>query len=216
MRLSLDQSTYWNKVAHQKEFNHPLDWELFAELISFDQLILDFGCGYGRIINKLKAIGYRQLVGIDSSEEMIRRARQQNPDVEWMVNKSSSVPFVEDSVDAVILFAVLTCIPNNQDQQRLIAELYRILKPNGILYISDLLLNQDTRNQNRYNQYAPIYGEYGIFELSEGGVFRHHSWTWINDLFSDFQLKHNREMNFVTMNGNPSKGFQLILRKPNH
>ncbi len=46
-------------------------------------------------------------------------------------------------VDAVILFAVFTCIVNDAEQEKLIVEIHRVLKSDGILYINDFLLNID-------------------------------------------------------------------------
>ena len=213
MKLQFDQSGYWNKVAHEKTFNHPLDWELWNELVGYNQFVLDYGCGYGRLLHKLWLIGYRNLLGIDASSEMIQRAKKLNDQIEFRVNQENTIPLPDNSIDGILLFAVLTCIPQNIDQQYLIAELYRILRPNGIIYISDLLLNQDQRNLERYKKYEPKYDVYGVFELTEGGVFRHHSWEWINSLFGKFSVQRNKELTFTTMNGNQSKGFQLIVKK---
>ncbi len=58
------------------------------------------------------------------------------------------------SVDAVLLFAVLTCLPSDVDQLRLLEELKRVLRPGGLLYISDLTLANDERNQRRYAQFG--------------------------------------------------------------
>lgn len=44
---------------------------------------------------------------------------------------------------AFVLFAVLTCIPLDGEQRDLVREISRVLRPGGLLYISDLLLNRD-------------------------------------------------------------------------
>ncbi len=49
------------------------------------------------------------------------------------------------------------------------------LKKNGIIYISDFLLNYDTRNLKRYAKYEDKYRIYGVFRLPEGLVLRHHT-----------------------------------------
>ena len=65
---------------------------------------------------------------------------------------------------------------------QIINEIYRVLKPGGIIYINDFLLNEDKRNKERYEKYKDKYGVYGAFELSEGGRFRHHTEKWIDEL----------------------------------
>jgi ubiquinone/menaquinone biosynthesis C-methylase UbiE len=79
------------------------------------------------------------------------------------------------------LFAVLTYIPSDDDQRVLLAEVRRVLRPEGILYISDLLINTDLRNLERYERDADQFGVYGVFELPEGVIVRHHreEWDWL-------------------------------------
>ena len=119
----------------------------------------------------------------------------------------------DNSVDAVILFAVLTCIVKNEDQQQLISEIHRILKPDGIIYVNDFLLNTDERNTSRYSRYRTKFGVYGAFELPEGAVLRHHSEEGIKELLHDFEQKEFEHLIFTTMNGNKSNGFFFIGKK---
>ena len=113
-------------------------------------------------------------------------------------------------MDAVVLFAVLTCIANNEEQEQLIKEIRRVLKPNGILYVNDFLLNTDERNLSRYSKYAEKYGVYGVFELPEGALLRHHDEKWLEELFCAFKMKRYEKLIFTTMNGNKSNGFFYI------
>jgi hypothetical protein len=53
-------------------------------------------------------------------------------------------------------------------------ELRRVLRAGGLLYISDLWLQTDARNVQRYVCDHPKYGRYGVFDLPEGVTVRHH------------------------------------------
>ena len=53
------------------------------------------------------------------------------------------------SFDAILLLAILTCIPDDQGQALLIAGLRRLLRPGRVLY-SDMPLQSDRRNLTRY------------------------------------------------------------------
>ena len=119
----------------------------------------------------------------------------------------------DHSVDAVILFAVLTCIYQSEEQQKLINEIRRVLRPGGILYVSDYLLGEDERNRKRYEEFAPVFGTYGVFELPEGAICRHHSEEYIQSLLKDFSTMVFFPTTFVTMNGHESKGFCYFGRK---
>lgn len=61
------QKQYWDKVAYEKEFRTPLQIDLLQRYLRPDAAILDYGCGYGRILSELYAAGYRHLAGVDIS-----------------------------------------------------------------------------------------------------------------------------------------------------
>lgn len=175
--------------------------------------MLDYGCGYGRTLRELARAGFVNLVGVDFSEAMLARARLAVPQAALARNDGHSLPFQDDCFDAVLLFAVLTCIPDDDAQRLLLAEVKRVLRPAGLLYVSDLLVNNDQRNRERYSQYAEAYGCCGVFELPEGVVVRHHSKEWIKELTSPFQQLEYEPFTVTTMNGNASAAFQYLGRK---
>ncbi len=209
----MNQKDYWDGVSGTKTFTTPFQVEEFAEYVSKDAVILDVGCGYGRTLNELSQSGYRNLIGVDFSEGMIERGKRQFPQLDLRVMENSSIGLADASVDAVILFAVLTCIPDGAEQRALIAEIRRVLKPGGILYVNDFLLNDDERNLKRYSEFADKYGVYGVFELPEGAVVRHHDEDWIQSLLSDLTKFRYERLTFTTMNGHRSNGFYFIGRK---
>ena len=88
-----------------------------------------------------------------------------------------------------------------------------MLRHGGLLYVSDLLVNNDQRNRQRYEQYAEAYDCYGVFELPEGVVVRHHEREWIDKLTSPFQQLEYEPFKVTTMNGNISAAFQYLGRK---
>ncbi|WP_260694849.1 class I SAM-dependent methyltransferase [Streptomyces sp. IB201691-2A2] len=117
------------------------------------------------------------------------------------------------SVDVILIFAVLTCISEDQAQRSLIDELTRVLKPNGLLYVSDLLLQNDQRNQDRYKS-AERYGAYGVFKTADGAVCRHHPSNWFTTLLARLDPIATRHITVPTMKGHESEGIQLLTRKP--
>lgn len=201
-------------MAHEKRFSHPLrvDW-LARHLKSGRALIMDYGCGYGRTLEDLRRVGYLNSVGVDFSEAMLARCRSNHPHQNLICNDGQRLPFKDEAFDAVLLFAVLTCIPSDADQRALLSEIERVLCPEGLLYLSDLLLNVDARNRERYERFAKVYGTYGIFELPEGVRVRHHEREWIQDLTASFEELEFEPFSVKTMNGNRSAGFQYLGRR---
>jgi SAM-dependent methyltransferase len=207
------QTEFWNRVADDKRFTSPLDGERLGELVPKSADILDVGCGYGRTCADLKAEGYTHAIGVDIASNMIERGHRLYPDADLRLWEGAELPFAESTFDAVLIFTVLTCIPSDVDQRKLIADIERVLRPNGVLYISDFFIQGDARNQKRYDRFAEQYDSYGVFELPEGVVLRHHSPEWVDDLLSSFQKINLHIIDVPTMNGNISKVFQYFGRK---
>lgn len=208
------QVPYWDAAAATKTFTHPLHLPWLDEA-GRHAAILDYGCGYGRTMEELEQHGFDNLTGTDTSPGMIQRARHLHPSMQFAaLDAPPASPYPDAGFDAALLFAVLTCVPSGKAQHRLIAELNRILKPGGILYISDLLLQDDERNRSRYSRYVNHYGSYGVFETSDGAVCRHHSREWLSTLLTRFETVDTRTITVATMNGHESMGVQILARKP--
>lgn len=211
-KASSPQFSYWDRVASEKRFSHPLKLGWLERNAEQQARILDYGCGYGRTLAELSQFGFQNLVGVDFSAAMLARARAAVPRSALIRNDGQSLPFKDDCFDAVLLFAVLTCIPDNYDQRQLLAEVKRVLRPGGLLYVSDLLVNNDPRNRERYERDAEKYGCYGVFELPEGVVVRHHSKEWIEEVTHPFYQVERDDLTVKTMNGNSSAAFQYLGR----
>lgn len=213
--IIMKQKVYWNDVAHKKEFTTPFHFKEFAKYVRKDARILDVGCGYGRTLEQLYQNGYKNLIGIDFSEKMIQRGKKQYPYLDLRVKLQDNIELKSESCDAVILFAVLTCIINNQEQLKLLKDIERVLKPGGILYINDFLLNTDERNVSRYNIFVEKYQKYGVFELPEGAIVRHHHINWVEKCVNSFEKLSLNQVVYTTMNGNKSNGYYYLGRKGN-
>ena len=207
---NLDQQIdYWNDVGPAKTFNHPVNIERLSQYLTPDSGILDFGCGYGRALGVLFEHGYQNLIGFDPAPAMVDAARARYPDISFQeLANPPALELADESVDASLLFSVLTCVPSDEGQRTLVQEIQRVLKPGGLLYISALWLQTDERNRERYLRDESKYGAYGIFDLPEGVTVRHHDPCWIEELTRGFQTVALDNIEVRTMNGNPAKAFQ--------
>ncbi|MBD0369984.1 MAG: methyltransferase domain-containing protein [Pyrinomonadaceae bacterium] len=212
MLYATSQASYWDRVAREKRFSHPLRSDWLSKYLEPQALVLDYGCGYGRTLEDLRGAGYLNTVGVDFSKGMLARSRESLPHQSLILTDGHTLPFKDSSFHAVLLFATLTCIPADTAQRALVQEIKRVLRPKGLLYISDLLLNKDGRNRERYELFADMYGTYGIFELPEGVTVRHHSKEWIEELTAAFEQLEYEPFPVVTMNGNVSSAFQYLGR----
>lgn len=91
--------------------------------------ILDVGCGPGRL---LASLAHRhQMTGCDISPEMLEEARRHSPAQARLVEADArSLPFADESFDALIALDLLTHLP---DLEAGLRELARVVRPGGAL-----------------------------------------------------------------------------------
>ncbi|MFM2223923.1 MAG: hypothetical protein RJA07_125 [Bacteroidota bacterium] len=207
------QQQYWNKVAKEKTFTHPLNISLLEKFVSKNSCIVDYGCGYGRIVKELNDNGFNVVKGFDFSVELINRGHKNGVENIFQIDSAIDLPIKNNSVDCFLLFAVLTCIPDNQSQIELIEILFKKLKTGGIIYISDYYLQTNSVEVNRYEYLNNDKENFGVFTLPDGATFRHHTKDWIKFLLKDFQIINENLMEVKTMNSNIAEAFQIIVKK---
>jgi len=204
------QDKYWDKVSKNKVFTTPLEIESFSKRVNKNAQILDLGCGYGRTLKTLNNMGYKNLHGADISKEMLKRAKNEAGFAKYLFVDDGIIDAKDNSFDAVLIIAVLTSNPFTKDQINMIKEVKRVLKKDGIIYINDFLINNDERNEIRYKKFLNKYNTYGVFELDEGVILRHHKEEYLMELLSDFEMVSKEKVVYKTMNGNKSNGIQYI------
>lgn len=213
MRSIQSQEDCWDELAGKKDFPTPFQMGEFEKQVDSEMNILDVGCGYGRTLNELYNNGFRNLTGVDFSSKMIKRGLRSNPSLELIKSNGDELPFKDETFDAVLLIGVLTSNYSTDNQENLIKEISRVLRNQGVLYISDFLLNDDSRNLQRYQKYKDKYGIYGVFKLPEGLVLRHHTKKHILRLTREYEKILFEKTVYKTMNSNISNGFYYIGKK---
>ena len=208
-----NQTDYWNSVAQNKLFTHPIDIKWMRNYENKESVIIDYGCGYGRIVKELMKHGFSNVKGFDSAVKLINRGRNDGLENIFHIDTLDDLPCRDNSVDCFLLFAVLTCIPSNSAQSNLISILRNKLKPDGIIYISDYYLQLNSIEMERYEYLNDDKQNYGIFKLQEDVIFRHHTKEWINILLKDFKILEETLIDVKTMNGNQAEAFQMIVSK---
>jgi len=103
--------------------------------------VLDLGCGSGwatRLLARLVSDGpegFGQVVGLDVSDEMIRQARAASKDFEnilYVWGSAQQIPWEENFFDKILSVESFYYYP---DQDRALAELFRVLAPRGRMFI---------------------------------------------------------------------------------
>lgn len=212
--MTMEMTSYWDGLAEDAHFTHPINDEWIVKHCRQSLPLLDYGCGYGRVLNRLEEMGYSRLFGVDPSEEMIARAGEEAPAAELHTISDPSTIFAPESFVMVLLVAVLTCVPDSDVQRAILDEVKRVLAPGGYLYLSDFMLQSDDRNLARYKDFADRGYPYGVFDIDGGkATMRHHDSDYFDGLLLDFDLVDRDTFELETMKGNPAVGTRMLLRK---
>lgn len=93
------------------------------------QRVLEVGCGTGQWLARLKGDG-RQLVGLDPSLGMLRRAKERAMGAELVQGWGEALPFASASWDGVYLVQVMHHL---RDWYGFLVQARRVLAPGGVL-----------------------------------------------------------------------------------
>ena len=97
--------------------------------------LIDFGCGTALLLDYLNEQKIEvQYNGIDLSRMMIEIAKEKTANV--IVGDISKTPYNDNIADIITSFTVLRII--QEDEVKILKEIFRVLKPTGTLYLSVL------------------------------------------------------------------------------
>lgn len=119
-------------------------------------IVLDLGSGAGidAILAAQKVGTSGKVIGVDMTEEMIQKAKENAKaqgitNVEFLLGEIENLPIKDNFVDTIITNCVINLTP---DKAKTFAEAYRVLKPGGKIYLSDIVLLSELTEEQRNNK----------------------------------------------------------------
>lgn len=110
---------------------------LLAADLQNGQTILDAGCGFGGTLREIQSRWEEtNLVGINIDPRQLEIARQQVPEASFIEGDACFLPFEASTFDRVL---AVECIFHFPSRLRFLTEAARVLKPGGLLVLSDFV-----------------------------------------------------------------------------
>ncbi|SDM82153.1 class I SAM-dependent methyltransferase [Nonomuraea jiangxiensis] len=126
----------WSRTYDAPNSAFDLDEPFIREIV--DALpagdALDAACGTGRLSAYLAGRGHR-VRGVDSSPDMLERARRRVPQAEFLLGELTALPVPDESVDLVVCSLALTHV---SELDPVLAEFARVLRPGGHVVTADI------------------------------------------------------------------------------
>jgi SAM-dependent methyltransferase len=98
--------------------------------------VLDFGCGCGRVLRHWANVGSTELHGCDPDDEAVRWCAANLRFARFAAHAATPpLPYEDEFFGAICAVSVFTHLPE-EDQQRWLDELRRVLAPGGLLALT--------------------------------------------------------------------------------
>ena len=123
----------YNNFAQEFSNTRQYLWDDLKPLLKYTRdgdKVLDLGCGNGRLYQLFKGMSI-DYIGLDASEELIKKAWEKFPDADFSVGDMLELPFPDNSFDVIYAIASFHHLANSEDRLKALFEMQRILKPGG-------------------------------------------------------------------------------------
>jgi len=133
----LEISRQWAEENLWKEY-----WEIIqATPYDYDgKVVVDFGCKYGHLLPMFMALGAKVAIGVEVEKNYIEPAlelfHEMYSDIKIVRSEEGYIPLQPETVDFVLLNEVISHV-NPAFLETVYAEIGRILKPGGMVLVSD-------------------------------------------------------------------------------
>ncbi|MEK7484843.1 MAG: class I SAM-dependent methyltransferase [Planctomycetota bacterium] len=110
----------------------------FLPAMDLSTSVLDLCCGSGRHLLALESLGFKSLIGVDLSEDLLSVAKQQIQKSHLVLADMRALPFSEKSFSAIFQFFTSFGYFSEEENQFFLKQIQKLLRPEGA-YLLDYL-----------------------------------------------------------------------------
>lgn len=169
--------------------------------------ILDIATGTGDLAISLAKSNAQEIIGLDISDGMLEVGREKikqkklNNLIEMVIGDSEDLPFEDNSFDAI---TVAFGVRNFETLDKGLAEILRVLKPNGIFVI----LETSVPTKSPFKQGYKLYTKYILPNIGKLFSKDRSAYTYLSESASVFpygEVLNNilRKIGFINVQDNP-------------
>lgn len=160
--------------------------------IKLKRPILDIGCGWGEFA---EAFGVKIDMGIDIAPRDLYAAAKGKMYKNLTLSDARNLPFLDNSYGSIISISTFEHIPNTK---QLLSEMYRVLKPNGMIAIT-----METEEVDRNTFYRPMLEKFGLSFLSK----------LLTNAYNSYFHRHNLPSKEKWIKDFKEAGFKIVIIK---
>lgn len=180
--MSSQVKNAYNQIAkHFAQSRQKLYWPEIEVFLSWMEKgfgdkkanVLDLGCGSGRLLNYLaqKNVEY---TGMDLSDNLVKEAQKNHPHYKFLVGQMQDLSaFKNGSFDYIFLLASFHHLETKAERIKTLQELKRILKPEGLIFMTNwnLWQNKSGRKNKKKGYRKYIWQDFWQKLLSKERAF---------------------------------------------
>ena len=136
---------YWDKIAGEYtkvdvtsdiRLGYNIVFDILKDIVK-SNVVLDYGCGFGRFARRVVRLGPKKIFAVDTSSSAIDAARDYKTEkVEYRAIESGDFDFIPDGgVDVAVITFVLCTIKDKKKIKRILKKVNRKLRKNGVIVV---------------------------------------------------------------------------------
>jgi len=131
------QASY-SQFASEFDKTRQRQWPEFDHFLAYTKkgsIVLDLGCGNGRLYEFLKP---KQLnyIGVDHNSHLLDIARKNFPEAKFQLDDMMDLKLEEGAFDNVFCIAAFHHVPTKKMRKKVLADIHKSLKDDGILILT--------------------------------------------------------------------------------